>query len=96
MLLDEPSTYLDLKSQIEMCVLLKRLAAEQHIGVLMASHDINLAAAFADRVLLLKDGSVFKDATPQVALQPDILRDVYQLEMERIDLPSGRPIIYHA
>src|SRR5262249_29813120 len=58
MLLDEPSTFLDLRHQVELCQLLRQLAKEQSIGVLMASHDLNLAAAYANRVVVLSEGTI--------------------------------------
>jgi iron complex transport system ATP-binding protein len=94
MLLDEPSTFLDLKSQIELCTLLKKLAAEQKIGVLMASHDLNLAGMIADRIILLKDGAVARDGPPDAVLQPDILESVYGVRMERIDRGTGRAGVF--
>ena len=53
LLLDEPNTYLDLRHQVELCQRLRRLAADRHLGVLMAVHDLTLAGLFADRVVLL-------------------------------------------
>src|SRR5204863_2343542 len=58
MLLDEPSTFLDLRHQVELCALLKKLSRERNIGVLMASHDLNLAGGFCDRLMLLHDGAI--------------------------------------
>ena len=57
-LLDEPNTFLDLKHQVELMPLLRTLAREQNVGVLMASHDLNLAAGGADRLVLLDRGAV--------------------------------------
>ena len=93
MLLDEPNTFLDLKHQIELGTLLKKLANENHIAVLMASHDLNLAAALADRVILLKDGEIVAEGTPDAALQPNLLADVYGVAMQRIDR-DGKPLIF--
>jgi iron complex transport system ATP-binding protein len=93
MLLDEPNTFLDLKHQIELTSLLRKLASEQKIAVLMASHDLNLAAALADRVLLLKEGVIVRDGSPSDALQPDVLSDVYGVRMQRIDR-DGKPLVF--
>ncbi len=94
MLLDEPNTFLDLKHQIELGLLLRKLAAEQKIGVLMASHDLNLAAALADRVVLLKEGVVVRDGAPNEVLDAALLGDIYGLAMERIERPDGRPLVF--
>ncbi|HSV14726.1 MAG TPA: ABC transporter ATP-binding protein, partial [Tepidisphaeraceae bacterium] len=80
MLLDEPSTFLDLRHQVELCQLLRQLAKEQSIGVLMASHDLNLAAAYADRVFVLSDGTVAASGGID-ALEPEMLSRVYGVKM---------------
>ncbi len=91
LLLDEPNTHLDLKYQVELCRLLKRLCKEQSIAVLMASHDLNLATAFADRVLLLSEGSVVADGPPS-ALTADRLSKVYGLALAHIPSSQSAPI----
>ena len=88
MLLDEPNTFLDLRHQMQLCDLLRRLAREQDIAVLMASHDLNLAGAFADPLVLLHDGRVAAHGAPGAVLQPSILSSVYGVEMRRLD-PGG-------
>jgi ABC-type cobalamin/Fe3+-siderophores transport system ATPase subunit len=87
MLLDEPSTFLDLKHQVELLQLLRKLSKERGIGVLMASHDLNLAGAFADRLLLLDQGSVAASGTPAEVLRAEVLTRVYGVD---IDVADGR------
>ena len=70
LLLDEPGTFLDLRHQVEVSQLLRRLAKETGVGVLMASHDLNVAAACADRLILLHEGAVAADGSPQEVLDP--------------------------
>ncbi len=94
LLLDEPSTHLDLKHQVELLQLLKRLAAERQLGVLMASHDLNLAAAFADELVLLMEGSIATKGPADAVLQPETLEKVFGLPMERLHLDSGRPGVF--
>jgi len=95
LLLDEPNTFLDLKHQIELCTLLRRLAAEQQITVLMASHDLNLAAAYANRLLLLSDGRIVRQGAADEVLQPELLSRVYGAALRRMETEdSHRPIIY--
>jgi iron complex transport system ATP-binding protein len=91
MLLDEPNTFLDLKHQFELCQLLRTLAKEQSLGILMASHDLNLAAAFSDRVILLDNGSIAAAGDLNV-LQPELLTKVYGLPMTRVDRPGASPL----
>lgn len=95
LLLDEPNTFLDLRHQVELSHLLRKLAADRGIGVLMASHDLNLAGAFADRLLLLNEGAIAATGTPDEVLKPEILTAVYGLPIERIDRPmSARPLVF--
>jgi iron complex transport system ATP-binding protein len=94
LLLDEPSTFLDLKAQIELGRLLRSLAAEHGIAVLMASHDLNLAGTLADRIILLHQGSVAQEGPPAEVLQPALLSRVYQTPIERTTRRDGTPIVY--
>jgi iron complex transport system ATP-binding protein len=90
LLLDEPDTYLDLRYQVELGRLIRRLAKEQAIGLLWASHDLNQAAAFADRLILLRDGAIAAEGSPREVLRADLLSDVYGVSLEcieRVDLP---------
>jgi iron complex transport system ATP-binding protein len=84
LLLDEPTTFLDLRHQVDLLRLLRRLAKDRSVGVLMASHDLNLAAASADRVALLENGSVAAEGPPATVLDPQVLSRVYGLPMERV------------
>ncbi len=92
LLLDEPNTFLDLRHQIELCQWLVRLARERNIAVLMALHDLNLAATYADRLLLMQQGRTVATGTPHDVLDPELLSRVYATPLDRIDHPS-RPLI---
>jgi iron complex transport system ATP-binding protein len=96
MLLDEPNTFLDLRHQVEILRTLQRLAREKQIGILMASHDLNLAGAFADRLVLLHEGSVVADGPPADVLKPELLERVYGVPMRRveIDAAGSGPIVF--
>jgi iron complex transport system ATP-binding protein len=90
LLLDEPNTYLDLRHQVELGQLMRRLARERSLGLLVASHDLNLAAAFADRLVLLQEGAIVADGSPEQVLDPDLLTRVYGVRMERV-IREGKP-----
>lgn len=77
MLLDEPTAFLDLQHQIEICSVLRRLKEERGLTVVLVSHDLNVASQYCDRVLMLKDGSVFRTGSPQDVMSVDVLREVY-------------------
>lgn len=93
LLLDEPNTYLDLRHQVDLAKLLRRLAADRGIGVLMASHDLNLAGAHADRLVLLEAGAVAADGPVDAVLRPELLERVYGLPMERVDRAGKPPVV---
>ena len=90
MLLDEPGTFLDLRHQVELLQLLRRLAREQGVGVLLASHDLNVAASLADRLILLDAGALAADGPPSDVLDPARLERVYGVAMDRIDRGPDR------
>jgi len=93
LLLDEPSTFLDLRHQVEVCQLLQNLAHQQGIGVLMALHDLNLASAFADRLILLDQGTVAAEGSPARVLDADLLSRLYGVKMLRVDARDGRTVL---
>ncbi len=75
LLLDEPTANLDLFHQVAMLEVVRRLAGETGLSVLAAVHDLQLAALYCDRVVLLADGSVIEDGTPEAVLtEPLLLR----------------------
>jgi iron complex transport system ATP-binding protein len=92
LLLDEPNTYLDLKHQVELCQLLRQLARTQSIAVLMASHDLNLASAFADRAIVLSQGKVVASGGVEV-LEPGMLSEVYGVKLIKVDRATGPAIL---
>jgi iron complex transport system ATP-binding protein len=77
LVLDEPTAHLDLRHQAECVGLLRRVNAEQGIGVLLVSHDLDLAAAVCDRLLLLHAGRVARLGAPGEVLEPALLSEVY-------------------
>jgi ABC-type cobalamin/Fe3+-siderophores transport system ATPase subunit len=93
LLLDEPDTFLDLRHQVELGRLIRALARDQDIGVLWASHDLNQAAAFADRLVLLREGEVAAEGSATEVLRAELLSSVYGVALERIDRPGEAPII---
>jgi ABC-type cobalamin/Fe3+-siderophores transport system ATPase subunit len=92
LLLDEPNTYLDLKHQVELCQLLRQLSRTQSIGVLMASHDLNLASSFSDRVAVLSQGKVVATGGVDV-LQPAMLSEVYGVKLMNVERAGGPAVL---
>ncbi|WP_445442908.1 ABC transporter ATP-binding protein [Clavibacter sp. km1a] len=82
LLLDEPTTYLDLRYQVELLDLVRDLADDGRIAVGVVLHDLDQAAALADTVALLHDGRIVKTGTPSEVLTPDLLTEVYGIPVE--------------
>ncbi len=94
LLLDEPTSALDLHHQEVALSLANDLCRERGFGVLVVLHDLNLAAAWSDRVVLLKEGSIHEQGSPEMVLTQTVLRDVYGVEAIVLKHPvSGRPIV---
>lgn len=80
LLLDEPTSALDMRNQIEVMALLARLAEDQQLAVVTAIHDLNLAARYCHRLLILKDGRVIGSGTPSSLLTSGMVCAVYGVE----------------
>jgi iron complex transport system ATP-binding protein len=95
LLLDEPTASLDPRHQQGLMSAAARLAVEEGVGVLAVLHDVNLAARWCDRLLLLGNGRAIACGTPGEVLQPAILRDVYQTDATVLQHPrdTGRPLV---
>ena len=77
LLLDEPIVHLDITHQVEILELVKRLNMEQGLTVIAAMHDLNLAALFFDRLILLKEGRIWADGTPAEVLTEGRIKEVF-------------------
>ncbi|MCP4669217.1 MAG: ABC transporter ATP-binding protein, partial [Deltaproteobacteria bacterium] len=76
-LLDEPTSFLDLKYKREMFTLISALAAEKGLSVLAVSHDIDLAAQYCARMVMLKQGRVYSKGAPREVITASNVEDVY-------------------
>ncbi|MFO8059014.1 MAG: ABC transporter ATP-binding protein [bacterium] len=96
LLLDEPTSFLDLKHQVEIYQLVRELARQRDIAVIAVSHDINLAAMHCDRVAVLSGGRVIEQGPPATVVRPDLLSRVYGVEvaMASHELRSNAPLIF--
>ena len=94
LLLDEPTTYLDLAHSVEVLDLVDRLHAELGRTVVMVLHDLNLAVRYSDRLVVMCDGKIVANGAPAEIISADLLREVFNLEATVIDDPvSDRPLI---
>ncbi len=80
LLLDEPTSNLDIRHQLEVLGLLKNLACQGKMTVIMVLHDLNLASRFSDQLILLSSGKVFAAGPPPAVLNQDNIRAVYSVE----------------
>ncbi|HEX2074390.1 MAG TPA: ABC transporter ATP-binding protein [Geodermatophilus sp.] len=94
LLLDEPTTYLDLSHQIDVLELVARLHAERGRTVVVVLHDLNLAARYARRLVAMKDGVLVASGAPSEVLTERLLADVFDLEARVVPDPvAGTPMV---
>ncbi len=92
LLLDEPTSHLDLNHQLETGVLLRRLNREQEMTVVWVSHDLNLAAEFCRRIVVLAEGRIVADGPPGEVITEALIADLYGVHVPVVPNPvSGRP-----
>jgi len=80
LLLDEPTTFLDISHQLDVMALLQKLNAENQLSIVMVLHDLNQAARFSHRLIVLRKGEIFTMGTPQDVLTGEMMREVFQVD----------------
>jgi iron complex transport system ATP-binding protein len=94
LLLDEPTTHLDIRHVLDLVGTVRGLAARQDTAVLAVFHDLNLAAATCDRLVALSAGRLAAAGSPDEVVTPDLLRSVYGVELEvHPSAATGRPVV---
>ena len=88
MLLDEPTSHLDIKNQLMIHKLMQRLAHDWGMAVICVSHEINQAAHFADELLLMRGGKVIAHGSPREVIRKETLQQVYDVEIDLIQTPG--------
>ena len=95
LLLDEPTTYLDISHQLEIMDLVAKLNREEGITIVMVLHDINHAARYSDELIVLNDHHICRQGDPWSILKSDVLQSVFRVEAEITkDSENGTPIFY--
>ncbi len=92
LLLDEPTNNLDLKHQLELMILLKKLVQEESLCAIMAMHDLNLAYQYTDKALMLRDGNVYASGGPNSVFTEGNIRSVYGVDVS-MDGKDGKNYI---
>lgn len=93
-LLDEPTTFLDLSHQVEVLRLVREINARRGATVVMVLHDLNLASRCSDRLVVVGQGRIIADGAPWDVLTPEVLREAFGLDALVIPDPStGTPLV---
>ena len=94
-ILDEPTTFLDIAYQFEVLEIIKELNEKENITVLMVLHDLNHAARYSDNIVLLKKGRVFAEGCPKDVMNRENIREAFNIEVKvQHDEEHDYPLIY--
>jgi iron complex transport system ATP-binding protein len=93
-LLDEPTLHLDIGAQVELLERLRQLAEENKYAVVVVTHELALAAEFADQVVLLQHGTCLRVGSPAAVYQRDLLEQVFDAPLDVEVGPAGRPRVH--
>lgn len=94
LLLDEPTTYLDISHQIDVLDLLADLNHQRGTTIVMVLHDLNLAARYADHLIAMGEGRLHRAGRPAEVITPEVVREVFGMDCEVIGDPvSGKPLV---
>jgi len=93
LVLDEPTTYLDLAHQLEILLLLKKLNEEEGRTIIMVLHDLNHASRFSHNLIAMKDGKIIEEGSPKKVMTSETLRQVFEIDAHLATCPySQNPI----
>jgi iron complex transport system ATP-binding protein len=93
-LLDEPTLHLDIGAQVELLERLRQLAEENQYAVVVVTHELALAAEFADQVVLLHHGTCLRVGSPAAVYQRELLEQVFEAPLDVELGPAGRPRVH--
>ncbi|MCL5773567.1 MAG: ABC transporter ATP-binding protein [Firmicutes bacterium] len=89
-LLDEPTAHLDIKHQVQILDILRKMNREKNITAASALHDLNLSAAYCEKLLFLKDGKIFAEGTPAGVFKKEIIEEVFETPVEVLPASEER------
>lgn len=93
--LDEPLNNLDMKHSVQMMKVLRSLVDELGKTVVIVMHDINFASVYSDRIIILKDGKVAKEAVTKEVIQKGILEDIYEINFNISNINGNDICVYY-
>lgn len=91
--LDEPTTYLDIRYQLEILELVKKLNREYGITILMVLHEINQAITYSDEVIGLKDGSIVMQGKPQEVITAESMKELYGVSLKVVEVDGKKVVL---
>ena len=92
LLLDEPTTFLDVRYQVEILRLVEKLNREEGITIVMVLHDINQSLHYSDEIIAMKDGGVLAHGVPEEIVTRELVRQVYGVDLQ-IEQVNGKPFV---
>ena len=90
--LDEPTTYLDIRYQLQILKLIRQLNREFGITIVMVLHDINQSLNYSDEIIAMKDGKIIAQGQPEEVITTEIVHEVYDVDLQ-IQKTDGKPFI---
>lgn len=93
LLLDEPTTYLDIRHQIEMLELIRKLNGELGVTIVMVLHDINQAVYYSDEIIGLRDGKVIVAGRTDQVINSDVLYEIFQVRLDVLETEQARVVL---
>lgn len=90
LLLDEPTTYLDISHQYEVLELVRELNRDMGMTIVMVLHDLNQASYYSDKIVVVQAGKKVKSGTPNEVMTLDMIRQVYRMDAEIQQIPSEK------
>ena len=93
LVLDEPTSYLDIKYQIDLLQILRKLAREKQVAIVMSLHELQLARIVSDEVVCIKGPRVFASGTPEEIFVPEVIDELYDLPAGCYDPATGAVVI---